>query len=77
MLAFALTYAVTIIGEAASKVTENSRTGLSALPWSNIVSMRNRLVHAYYDVDRDILWKSATEEVPQLLDILRAVIGSQ
>jgi uncharacterized protein with HEPN domain len=47
------------------------------LPWSNIVSMRNRLVHAYYDVDRDILWKSATEEVPQLLDILRAVIGSQ
>jgi uncharacterized protein with HEPN domain len=34
------------------------------------------LVHAYYDVDRDILWKSAMEEVPQLLRFLRAVVGS-
>jgi uncharacterized protein with HEPN domain len=76
MLAFALTHAITIIGEAASKITENTRASIPALPWSNIISMRNRLVHAYYDVDRDILWKSAMEEVPQLLRFLRAVVGS-
>jgi uncharacterized protein with HEPN domain len=42
MLAFALTHAITMIGEAASKITENTRASIPALPWSNIISMRNR-----------------------------------
>ncbi|MGO9171969.1 MAG: DUF86 domain-containing protein [Rhodomicrobium sp.] len=32
--------------------------------------MRNRLIHAYFDIDRDILWKTVTEEVPQLIGLL-------
>jgi uncharacterized protein with HEPN domain len=35
--------------------------------------MRNRLIHAYFDVDRDILWRTVREEIPQLLAELRAV----
>lgn len=36
--------------------------------------MRNRLVHAYFDIDHDIVWKAATEEIPALLPPLRALL---
>jgi len=73
MLLFALTRAVEIIGEAASKLSEETRTTASAVPWRAIVAMRNRLIHGYYDIDRDILWKTVREEIPALLLLLRAV----
>jgi uncharacterized protein with HEPN domain len=36
--------------------------------------MRNRLIHAYFDVDREIVWKTATTEVPALLPRLRELV---
>lgn len=46
MLLFALVRAIEIIGEAATRVTEESRRATPEVPWPMIVSMRNRLVHA-------------------------------
>jgi len=40
--------------------------------WKAIIGMRNRLVHAYFDIDRDILWKTVTEEIPDLIRLLAA-----
>lgn len=54
MLRFALTRAVEIVGEAATKVSLDARTLLPGIAWPAIVGMRNRLVHAYFDVDSDI-----------------------
>jgi len=72
MLLFALTRAVEIFGEAAGKVSPDARAAAPDIPWPHIVAMRNRLIHAYFDVDRNILWKTATEEIPALLPRLRA-----
>jgi uncharacterized protein with HEPN domain len=36
------------------------------VPWNSIVGMRNRLVHAYFDVDLDILWNTVTQALPPL-----------
>jgi len=36
--------------------------------------MRNRLVHAYFDIDADIVWIAATEEIPALLPLLEALV---
>jgi uncharacterized protein with HEPN domain len=36
--------------------------------------MRNRLIHAYFDIDRDILWKTVSEELPALLRLLRTLV---
>ncbi|EQD52371.1 protein containing DUF86 [mine drainage metagenome] len=36
------------------------------MPWIALVAMRNRLIHAYFDIDRDIVWKTVTEEIPSL-----------
>lgn len=66
MLLFALVRAIEIIGEAASRVSPEARARFPTVPWPAVVAMRNRLVHAYFDIDRRILWKTATEEIPQL-----------
>lgn len=77
MLLFALTRAVEIIGEAASKVSAETRATTAAVPWAEIVAMRNRLIHAYFDIDHDILWKTAVNEVPDLLALLRAILPEE
>ena len=73
MLRFALVRAVEIIGEAASKVSIETRTACPSIPWPAIVSMRNRLIHAYFDIDHDVLWKTAVEEIPVLLSALQTI----
>ena len=74
MLLFALVRAIEIIGEAAAKITAEQRNASSAVAWTAIVAMRNRLIHAYFDIDRDIVWRTVMEEIPalraQLLELL-------
>lgn len=71
MLRFALTQVVQIVGEAASQVSEAGRAELASLPWPQIVGMRNRLVHAYFDINRDILWDTVQLAVHALLAQLK------
>ncbi|TWB75523.1 uncharacterized protein with HEPN domain [Nitrospirillum amazonense] len=71
MLRFALVRAIEIIGEAASKVSLDFRAETPAIPWRSIITMRNRLVHAYFDIDLDFTWKTVTEDIPDLLPLLR------
>ncbi len=73
LLEFALVRAVEIVGEAASKVSPERRAQLPMIPWSSIVGMRNRLVHAYFEIDRDILWTTVTLALPPLLAQLHAI----
>lgn len=74
MLVFALVHAIQIVGEAASKVSEETRALLTGIPWPAIVGMRHRLVHAYFDVDLDILWATAVEAAPTLLAQIETVL---
>ena len=75
MLLFAVVRAIEIIGEAASKVSEETRSSAPTIPWRALVGMRNRVIHAYFDIDKDILWKAAAEEIPALLAMLQMLIG--
>ena len=77
MLLFALVRAIEIIGEAASKLSPEARTATPSVPWASVVAMRHRLVHAYFDINRTILWKTATEEIPPLLSVLRAALKDE
>jgi uncharacterized protein with HEPN domain len=77
MLLFAIVRAVEIVGEAASKVTEEARTSHGGIPWKAIIGMRNRLVHAYFEIDTGIVWIAVTVEIPALLAQLRALPGTQ
>ena len=75
MLLFALVRAVEIAGEAASQISDDTRAELPDLPWTSIVGMRNRLVHAYFDINRDILWTTVTEAAPPLIQRLKTVLS--
>jgi uncharacterized protein with HEPN domain len=75
MLLFALVHAIEIFGEAASELSPEPRAAAPEIPWSAIISMRNRLIHGYFDVDTTIVWKTATVEVPALAPLLRTMVG--
>ena len=76
MLLFAVVRAVEIFGEAASKVSDETRAAQSAIPWKAIIGMRNRLVHAYFDINTQLVWESATVEIPAILPELRLLAAS-
>ena len=77
MLVFALVRAIEIVGEAAGRVSVPTREAAANIPWSLIVSTRNRLIHAYFDVDHEVVSKTATEELPELLPRLRALVATE
>lgn len=55
-----------IIGEAASRLSEHFRKKHSEIPWSNIIGMRNILVHDYFEIDKSIVWAAVENELPNL-----------
>jgi uncharacterized protein with HEPN domain len=70
-LELTLTRLVEVVGEAASRVGEEGRALLPALPWRQIASMRNRLIHGYDTVDLDILWDVVQIDLPPLIAELK------
>ena len=56
-----------IVGEAASRTSESTRSSHSELPWIQIIGLRNRLIHGYDEVDFDILWTILQDDLPLLV----------
>lgn len=73
MLNLALVRLLEIVGEAASRLPEEERARFPTVPWSQIVGLRNRLIHGYEVVDFDVLWKIIEEDLPPLIAALEAV----
>ena len=76
LLALGLLKCVEIIGEAAARVSADAREVTTRIPWADIVGMRNRLVHAYYDIDLDQVWKTVVEDLPLLILELETILRS-
>ena len=74
MLLFAVLRAIEVIGEAANRVSEDIRLANANIPWNAIVGMRNRLIHAYFDVDTDMVWETVQVEIPAVLVKLKALL---
>lgn len=55
-----------VIGEATKQIPEELRAKHEGIPWSQMAGMRDRLIHAYWDVDRDLVWEAVDEEIPRL-----------
>lgn len=67
MLSLALVRLIEIIGEAANNVSETCQNQYSKIPWRQIIGMRNRIIHAYFDVDLAIVWQVVTQDLGFLL----------
>jgi len=76
MLTLSLVKAIEIIGEAASKVTKECQDAHPDVPWQDIVAMRNRLIHAYFDINLGILWNTVVQDLPPLIATLETIVSS-
>ena len=69
-------YQIAVIGEAVKRVSPATRGKHPEVPWKDIAGMRDRLIHGYDSVDVDELWKTATEDVPALLEQVRTILAA-
>lgn len=70
----AILHQLLIIGEAAKRLSESFRTRHAGIPWKLMAGMRDKLIHAYDDVDLEEVWKTITIDLPQLLPSLEAIV---
>ena len=73
ILSLALVRLLEIVGEAANRVSQTSRLKFSDIPWAQIISLRNRLIHGYDAVDMDVLWEILTDDLPPLIAQLEKI----
>ena len=71
---FSVLKAVEIVGEAAALVSADTRKSHPAIPWREIVGMRNRLVHAYFDIDLELVWGTVFDDLPGLIARLEPLV---
>ncbi len=74
MLLLSVVKSLEMVGEAASKVTVETRDSSPDIPWSEIVAMRNRLIHVYFDINTNIVWQTLIDDVPSLVEKLQALL---
>ena len=65
-----------IIGEAANSISTAFKKKHPEIPWKQMIAMRNRLIHAYFDIDRDIVWVTAKDYLPPLIQQLEQLLDS-
>ena len=53
-----------IIGEAAQKISQKTKFSAPEIPWQDIVGMRNKIIHEYFGVDLEIIWRTIQEALP-------------
>ena len=76
MLCRAIVHDIELVGEAASKVSLETQEQYPALPWANIISMRNRLIHGYFDIDLDRVWDTIVDDLPPLVAELQRILDA-
>jgi uncharacterized protein with HEPN domain len=64
-----------IIGEAAAKLSDALKSTIADIPWPQVVAFRNRLVHAYWGIDQEIVWDVVVRDLPALKAAVSRAIG--
>ena len=71
---YAVIRAVEIIGEATRNIPEEIQSKYKNIPWRDVSNMRNKLVHRYFGIDVEIIWKTIQEDLPDLITALEDII---
>jgi uncharacterized protein with HEPN domain len=76
-LRYAMLHALTVIGEASSKVSAELRARHGEVPWQRIAAVRHRIVHDYSGLDYELLWQVVTVFVPELAMKVEAIFKAE
>ena len=60
-----------VIGEAAKKIPKSIRDKHPSIPWKKMVGMRDKMIHEYFGVDIEIIWKTIKEDIPSLKPLIQ------
>jgi uncharacterized protein with HEPN domain len=74
---FAVIHALEIVGEAARKIPVEVRDRYPEVPWRAMSGIRDKLIHDYVTVNREIVWKTIREDLPPLIDQLDQIIVAE
>lgn len=77
LLHSAVAQKLAIIGEAAARVSEELKMRHAEVPWAQIAAFRNILVHAYFGVDWDIVWRAAKNRCPILREQVTGILAEE
>jgi uncharacterized protein with HEPN domain len=68
---FAVVRALEIVGEAVKNIPETVRKKYPKIPWKDMAGMRDILIHEYFEVNLEVLWNTATQDIPKALPAMR------
>lgn len=66
-----------IIGEASKNIPQEIKKQYSQIPWASMKGIRNKLIHEYFGVNFEILWKTIKEDLPPLKEKILKILGNQ
>lgn len=72
---YAVVRGLEIIGEAAKKIPDAFKAANPQIPWREVSGMRDKLVHDYFGVNAEVVWKTVVEDVPSIARFLRAIVS--
>ena len=61
---------IEILGEAAKNVSLDVRSINQHIPWTEMARMRDKLIHGYFGIDEDVVWKTIKEDLPEILPLI-------
>ncbi len=67
-------YRILVLSEAATRVSESVRDANSDIPWSDIIGMRNVLIHGYEKVNWAVVWRTIQYDFPPLEPVLERIL---
>lgn len=65
---------IAVIGEAAKHLSAATRQRAREIAWKDVAGMRDILIHEYFGVSRDVVWSTATKDIPKLLRVVESLI---
>ncbi|RKY90516.1 MAG: hypothetical protein DRQ01_09075 [Ignavibacteriae bacterium] len=74
MLQDAVIRRIEIMGEAASRISEDLKSQYPTLPWKKMKAMRNILIHMYDELELEIVWDTITKDIPGLLNEMKKIL---
>ncbi|NOT00678.1 MAG: DUF86 domain-containing protein [Phycisphaerales bacterium] len=75
LLGHAIVRLLEIVGEASNGISVPLRLAYPDIPWVKMIAMRHRLIHGYFDVNMELVWRALTDELPPIMKRMETVIA--